>query len=52
MIFIGEEDFGKVIVLKEGWDGDAGGESGQEFSFKTSRVWDAYMSPKELLSGK
>lgn len=42
---------GRSSSIKEGWDGGAGGESDQEFSFRTSRVWGAYLSPKEL-SGK
>lgn len=42
---------GRSDFINEGWDGDAGGDSDQEFSFRTSRVWDAYLSSKVSLSG-
>lgn len=40
MIFMGEEDFGK-IRFDWGWNGGAGAGSNQEFSFRTSSAWDA-----------
>lgn len=39
MIFTGKEDFGK-IRFDWGWYGGAG-DSSDQFSFRTSRAWDA-----------
>lgn len=43
---LGGSDF-----IHEGWDGGAGGDSDEEFSFRTGGVWDAYLSSKVSLSG-
>lgn len=43
---------GRPGCIKEAWLGGAGGESDREFSLRTSRVWDACLSSRELSSSE